>query len=122
MANHDIFLLTSDENEGWGVVANEAMGNKCCIVGSDNSGSIPYLVKDGVNGIVFKSKSLDSLYQKVKYLIDHPSNRHRMAEQGYQDILSLWNPKHAAKSLLTLIEDIQKGEVSSISDGPCSKA
>jgi glycosyltransferase involved in cell wall biosynthesis len=122
MANHDIFLFTSDEEEGWGAVANEAMSNKCCLVGSDKIGAIPYLVKDGLNGMVFKSKSVDSLYQKVKYLFDHPVERRLMAEQGYQDIVSLWSPKHAAESLLSLIKDIQNGQSSSIQEGPCSKA
>lgn len=122
MDNHDIFLFTSDEEEGWGAVANEAMSNKCCLVGSDKIGAVPYLVKHGFNGMVFKSKSVDSLYQQVKYLFDHPAERRMMAEQGYQDIVSLWSPKHAAESLLLLIKDIQNGQSSSIQEGPCSKA
>jgi glycosyltransferase involved in cell wall biosynthesis len=122
MADHDIFLFTSDKKEGWGAVTNEAMSNKCCLVGSDEIGAVPYLVQEGVNGMVFKSKSVDSLYQRVKYLLDHPDERRTMAEQGYQDMVSLWNPKHAAESLLTLIKDIQNGQGSSIQEGPCSKA
>lgn len=122
MADHDIFLFTSDKKEGWGVVANEAMSNKCCIVGSDEIGAVPYLVEDGVNGMVFKTKSVDSLYQQVKYLFDHPAERRMMSEQGYQDMDSLWSPKHATLNLLTLIKDIQNGQISSIQEGPCSKA
>jgi glycosyltransferase involved in cell wall biosynthesis len=98
------------------------MSNKCCLVGSDKIGAVPYLVKDGFNGMVFKSKSVDSLYQQVKYLFDHPAERRMMAEQGYQYIVSLWSPKHAAESLLSLIKDIQNGQLSSIQEGPCSKA
>lgn len=122
MANHDIFLFTSDEEEGWGVVANEVMSNKCCLVGSDKIGAIPYLVKDGFNGMVFKNKSVDSLHQQVKYLFDHPAERRMIAEQGYQDIVNLWSPKHAALNFLNLIKDIQNGQTSSIQEGPCSKA
>jgi glycosyltransferase involved in cell wall biosynthesis len=122
MVDHDIFLFTSDKKEGWGAVANEAMSNKCCLVGSDEIGAVPYLVQEGVNGMVFKSKSADSLYQRVKYLLDHPDERRTMAEQGYQDMVSLWNPKHAAESLLTLIKDIQNGQGTFIQEGPCSKA
>lgn len=122
MAYHDIFLFTSDKKEGWGVVANEAMSNKCCLIGSDEIGAVPYLVNDGVNGMVFKSKSEDSLYKQAKYLLDHPAKLRTMAEQGYQDMVSLWNPKHAAESLLTLIKDIQNGQASSIEEGPCSNA
>jgi glycosyltransferase involved in cell wall biosynthesis len=121
MANHDIFLFTSDEEEGWGAVANEAMSNKCCLVGSDKIGAVPYLVKDGFNGMVFKSKSVDSLYQQVKYLLEHPAERRMIAEQGYQDMVRFWSPKHAAESLLSLIKDIQNGQLSSIQEGPCSQ-
>ena len=122
MADHDIFLFSSSKEEGWGVVANEAMNNKCCLVGSDMIGAVPFLMNDGYNGIVFKSRSEDSLYKKVKYLIDHPAERRVMAEQGHQDIVSFWSPKQAAANLLTLIKDIQNGQVSSIKEGPCSKA
>lgn len=122
LANHDIFLFSSDEKEGWGVVANEAMSNKCCLVGSDMIGAVPFLVNDGYNGMVFKSRSEDSLYKKVKYLIDYPAERRAMATRGHQDIVSLWSPKQAAANLLTLIKDIQNRQLSSIQEGPCSKA
>ena len=120
--NQDIFLITSDREEGWGVVVNESMSNKCCLVGSDEIGAVSYLVKEGVNGKVFKSKSIDSLYQQVKYLLDHPAESRTMAERGYQDMVSFWSAKQAAENLLTLIKDIQNGDVSSIKEGPCSKA
>lgn len=122
MANHDIFLFSSNKLEGWGVVANEAMSNKCCLVSSDMIGAAPYLINDGYNGMLFKSKSENSLYKKVKFLIDYPAERSVMAKRGHQDLVTLWNPKQAALNLLTLIKDIQKGHVSSIKEGPCSKA
>lgn len=122
MADHDIFLFTSDEKEGWGVVVNEAMSNKCCLVASDMIGAVPFLIDDSYNGMVFKSRSEDSLYKKMKYLIHHPAERQMMAEQGYQDMASFWSPKQAAANLLTLIKDIQNGQVSSIKEGPCSNA
>ena len=45
MRKHEIFLFTSDRNEGWGAVSNESMSNGCMLVGSDGIGSIPFLVK-----------------------------------------------------------------------------
>ena len=122
MINHDIFLFTSDQVEGWGVVANEAMSNKSCLVGSDKIGAVPYLVEDGLNGMLFKCKSLDSLFQKVKYLLDHPDERRKMAELGYLNMTGLWSPKHAAESLIALIRDIQNGHLSSMQEGPGSLA
>lgn len=122
MLDSDIFLFTSDRQEGWGAVANEAMANKCCLVGADEIGAVPYLVRDGENGLVFKTNSVNSLYEKVKMLLDNPSMINRFSEQGYKDMVDLWSPENVAKSLLLLINDLQNGMKTSIKDGPCSRA
>ncbi len=122
MRDHDIFLFTSDKQEGWGAVLNEAMSNGCTVVASDAIGSVPFLVKDGVNGYTFKSKNLESLYDKVIKLIESPNLRKAMAIQAYHDMVNIWSPKAAAKNLLQLIDDLQHGRETSIMNGPCSKA
>lgn len=122
MRNSDIFLFTSDKQEGWGAVANESMAGGCCLVGSDEIGSIPYLIRNRRNGLVFKSKLLSDLYEKVKYLLDNPDQREQMASQGYNDVGNLWSPQRAAENLLQLIKDLQQQTDISIVEGPCSKA
>ena len=37
-------------------------------------------------------------------------------------MVDIWNPKNAAKSLLKLINAIQRNEFNTIKQGPCSKA
>lgn len=122
MRQHDIFLFTSDKNEGWGAVANEAMSNGCAIVGSDAIGSVPFLVKDGENGYTFKSRNLDSLCEKVEDLLDNPIKRKQFAINAYRTMCDVWSPKNAAKNFLQLVTDIQNGSEVSIENGPCSKA
>lgn len=122
MRQHEIFLFTSDKNEGWGAVANESMSNGCAIVASDAIGSIPFLVKDGENGCVFKSGDLNSLCEKVEWLLDNPDRRIAMAKSAYRTMHDIWSPHNAAKSLLKLIDDIQNGRDTTITEGPCSKA
>lgn len=122
MREHDIFLFTSDRGEGWGAVANEAMTEGCCLIGSDEIGAVPYLVKDGVNGLIFKSRNIESLFEKTVWAIEHPEVRKNMSIEAYKTIHEIWSPENAAKSLLTLIESIQKGRETSIAEGPCSKA
>lgn len=121
MKNCDIFLFTSDRQEGWGAVANEAMAAGCCLVGSDEIGAIPYLVLNGKNGLIFKSNNIGDLYQKVKSLIDAPKYRKQLAEQGCMDIHTLWNPKCAAERLIQLINDLKETGTTTLMDGPCSK-
>lgn len=122
MQEHDIFLFTSDKNEGWGAVLNEAMSNGCTVVASDEIGSVPFLVNDGINGYIFKSKNLDSLYEKVVKLIENPELRKIMAIQAYSDMVNIWSPKVAANNLIRLIGDLQHSRETSITCGPCSKA
>ena len=121
MHEHDIFLFTSNRLEGWGAVVNEAMSQGCTIVGSDAIGSIPYLVEDGVNGFSFKSEDLDSLYEKTKWLLDHPSECKKMGQRSIEKMQTLWSPKKAAENLLQLIIDLKAGKETSIKEGPCSK-
>ena len=121
MRKHDIFLFTSDRNEGWGAVLNEAMSNGCTVVASNEIGAVPFLVKDGENGLVFKSKSVDSLYDNVVRLIEHPNERKQMAINAYHTMKYGWSPEVAARNLLALIDDLQHGKENSIKEGVCSK-
>lgn len=123
MAKSDIFLFTSDRNEGWGAVANEAMSNGCCVVGSNQIGSVPFLIQDGKNGLIYKGQDIDSLYEKVTSLLDNPNKCWEMGQQAAIDLRDIWSPKVAAENFLQLIKDLQSGHnTTSIQYGPCSKA
>lgn len=122
MRRHGIFLFTSDKNEGWGAVANEAMSNGCAIVASNAIGSIPFLVKDGENGCIFESCNLDSLCEKVEWLFNNPGKRLEIATNAYYTMRNIWSPRIAANNFLKLVEDLQDNNDTSIMEGPCSKA
>lgn len=120
MRESDILLATSDKQEGWGVIVNEAMLEKCVVVGSDKMGSVPFLIKDSENGMVFQSESLDSLFEKTKFIIDNPSKRIEMAENAFKDITSIWSPRNAAASLIELSEALLDNKKLEKQNGPCS--
>ena len=122
MQEHNLFLFTSDQNEGWGAVANETMSNGCALVGSDTIGAVPFLVKDKVNGRIFKSKNADSLFYIVKNLVSDRELCEDYAREAYNTMKNIWNPENAARNLVTLISDLQNGKDTSIKEGPCSKA
>lgn len=122
MRKHDIFIFTSDKNEGWGAVLNEAMSNGCAVVGSNEIGAVPFLIEDGVNGLIFKSRDLDSLEKEVVYLIEHPNERARMVKNAYRTMREVWSPENAAKQFLQLVEALKSNDESLIpSYGPGSK-
>lgn len=124
MRGHNIFLFTSDRNEGWGAVLNEAMSNGCAVVASDKIGSVPFLVKDRVNGLVFKSEDLDSLTSRVRELLDVPTVCEDYARAAYRTMREEWSPRNAAGSLVNLIGVIMAGRLEEYkkSEGPCSWA
>lgn len=123
MRRHEVFLFTSDKNEGWGAVLNEAMSNGCAVVASNMIGSVPFLIEDGVNGLVFKSEDLDSLETKVASLLDNAEYRRTIARNAIHTMRATWSPANAARQFLKLISAIQTGDNSVIPmQGPCSKA
>lgn len=134
MRRHSIFLFTSDRNEGWGAVANESMACGCVLVAADAIGSTPYLIKDGVTGLSFRSsrtscsfdnpdkKALDSLCEKVKWLLDNPDEMSKIRSHSIKQMQELYNPRTAAERLLSLIDCLQKGSETGFTDGPCSIA
>ena len=122
MLQSNIFLVTSDRKEGWGAVLNEAMGSGCAVVASNQIGATPVLIKNGVNGLVFKSKSVESLYQNVKLLLDDTGTMEQMAIGAYDTVTSEWSSENVARRFLELSKSILEGNPVVFTSGPCSKA
>ena len=122
MEEADIFLFTSDRCEGWGAVLNESMNSGCAVVADGNIGSVPYLIKDGENGLIYKSTDWKDLYKNVSYLVHNPIERVQIGKKAYATMLSLWNGEVAAKNILELCESILSKTENPIKEGPCSNA
>ena len=102
MQKHKIFLFTSDYNEGWGAVLNEAMSKGSVPVASDSIGSVPYLIKDGYNGLIFKTCDIDSLEKAVCKLLDNPILINDMSKNARETIEKTWSPQQAAENFIDL--------------------
>lgn len=123
MEKSEIFLFTSDKNEGWGAVANESMNSACAIVASHAIGSVPFLIKDGENGLIYLDGNIEDLYGKVKWLLDHPTERISLVKKAYATISDEWNAIVAADKFLSIARQmLQSGTASSYADGVCSEA
>lgn len=117
-----IFIFTSDRGEGWGVVLNEAMNSACSVVASHAIGSVPYLVKNRENGLIFQSENWIDMCENVEKLIQNPGESERLGRAAYHTIIDVWNPLEAAKRLVVLIDCLKKGKQSPYKEGPCSPA
>lgn len=124
MERSGIALMTSDQQEGWGAVLNEAMNSACAVISSRESGSAPFLIRDGENGFVFSSGDIDTLVRLLKDLLLDPKNQRQLGERAYDTIITEWNAEIAAKRFLHLTESILNGTESPdiYTSGPCSKA
>lgn len=102
MRTSDIYLFTSDRNEGWGAVANEAMANACVVIASDQIGSTPYIINDGINGRIFPSGNVESLFEIVKSVISNPVAARSMAIEAHKTLNNEWSARTAAQNFINL--------------------
>lgn len=122
MRRHKIFLFTSDRNEGWGAVLNEAMSNGCIPIASHAIGSVPYLIKNGENGLIFKSSKIESLENAVCCLFDKPELMEVMRRNALDTMKNIWSPRIAAENFLMLAHNALNGTLSNykLQEGPAS--
>lgn len=122
MEQSSIFLFTSARGEGWGAVLNEAMSCGCTPVCSHTIGSVPFLIRNNENGLIYQYGNQHSIVSAVKKLLDDPERCKKMGRNAYQDMVSPWNAEIAAKRLLILGSNLLSGNESEYESGPCSKA
>lgn len=121
MERAEIYLFTSDQNEGWGAVLNESLNSACAVVASEQIGSVPYLIENGVNGYTYNPKKKNDLFLKARYLLDNNELRHSMQQKAYKTMINTWNADSASERLLNLIECLRKGREVEYHSGPCSR-
>lgn len=124
MEKSEIFLFTSDKNEGWGAVLNEAMNSGCAVVASHEIGSVPFLIRNGENGLIYKDGDAEDLYLKVKLLLDNNDLCYSMGKAAYEAMVDEWSPEIAAERLIEVSGRLIAGDNAPdlYESGPCSKA
>lgn len=110
MEESEIYLFTSDRGEGWGVVLNEAMNSGCVVISSYTTGSTPFLIKDKVNGLVYKNDDENKLYESLKYCLDNKDEVKNIGKNAYESIINMWNPEMAAKRMYEFVDAYLQGE------------
>lgn len=123
MERATIFLVTSDQNEGWGAVVNEAMNSGCAVVACRGVGAAPFLIENGKNGLLFEVGDPAGLAAQTRFLLEHPRQRQQMGEEAYRTITEEWNSNCAARRLIALSQDLLDGKKPVLpQSGPCSPA
>jgi len=121
MSKSDVFLFTSNFYEGWGAVLNEAMSSGCAVLASSAIGSVPYLVEDGKNGIVYKYGSQKDFNEKLLMLAKDGNLRKALGENAIKTIKDDYCPKLAAQRFMEFVKSDNKSSVK-FESGPMSRA
>lgn len=122
MEKSEIFLFTSDRQEGWGAVLNEAMNSGCAVVASDEIGSVPFLLCDKENGLIYRSGKSDDLYEKTVSVLNRCNNSERLGKVAYIDLKNKWNSDVACERFFELAKKVSDGDEKNdlFNDGPCA--
>lgn len=121
MERSSIFIFTSDYREGWGAVINEAMNSGCAVVACKAAGSVPFLITNQTNGLIFNVGDQETLNASVKKLVEDRDFCQTLGRNAYTTIQKTWNARVAAERLLILIDSLKKGGTP-FKEGPCSPA
>ena len=122
MEKSSVYLFTSDRNEGWGAVVNEAMNSGCALVASHVIGSLPFLITPGENGLVYPCGDSNALYRCIRQLLEAPEQARALGEAACATVTGQWNAETAARRLMELSRRLLAGEKhpTPYASGPCS--
>ncbi len=122
MERAHIFLATSDRQEGWGAVVNEAMNSGCALIAGKGMGAAPYLVRHGENGFLFDHRTPRQAARFAEKLSADRDLCRRMGSAAYETVETLWNPQVAARRLYECIAaELAGRKLPEYEEGPLSK-
>lgn len=116
MENADIFLMTSDFHEGWGVVINESLSCGCVVISDEASGATNYLIENGVNGFTYRN-DISTVFPVIERLCTDEKYRKQIQKKAYEYMINNASPQVAAKRFVELCS-----EGKSFNTGICSEA
>ena len=123
MEHANIYLATSDFNEGWGAVVNEAMNSGCAVVASHAMGAVPFLIKNNENGLIYRSGDVDNLSNAIQKLLDDCHLMEKLGKNAFNTIISEWNARVATERFYSLCQGLLLDKIAvTYKDGPCSVA
>lgn len=122
MEKSDIYVFNSDFREGWGAVVNEAMNSACAVVASHAAGSVPFLIENGKNGIIYQCGNITQIANSLEKLITDTEYRKGLGKSAYEFVTKSWTSNMAVEKFLQLCENILGNQEQKIKGGVCSLA
>lgn len=121
MEKADIFLMTSDYNEGWGVVVNESLNSACAVIADCAAGSVTYMIEDGKNGFVYRD-DIEEVFPIIEQLISDEIFRKNIQKSAYDYMLNNATPEIVAKRFIDMCANGKTFENGFCSPAPIIKS
>lgn len=101
-------VVLATKKETFGLVLIEAMKCGICIVGSNSGGPLE-IIDDKETGLLFEAMNSDSLYEKIKILIENPNLKDKLALNGKNRADEFFDSEKQLKKIeLTLFDNLNK--------------
>jgi glycosyltransferase involved in cell wall biosynthesis len=122
MEEANIFMFTSNYLEGWGAVLNESMNSACAVVAGHGIGAVPYLLRHGENGLVYRNEDFNEFKNQVLTLVTNRELQIKLGTNAYNTIAYEWSNKEAADRLYSFCSNLMEKKISTYPSGPLSLA
>jgi len=121
MDRSHVVIQSSDAQEGWGFVINEAMSRRCAVVASRQSGATAAMLKDGGNALLYDCGDWRALGQRLIELATDRRMLDRISSEAKRCIDTLWSAENAARRFLVSAAAVLAGnKLVPFEDGPMS--
>lgn len=110
MKKADVFLATSDQNEGWGVVINEAMNSGCVVFATPEMGAVPVLIQHGENGFYLQKGKEEAAAKQIMCLSRNTEQMISIKKSAYITIRNHYSPDIYAKRFVEMANNAISGK------------
>jgi glycosyltransferase involved in cell wall biosynthesis len=104
-----VFVLPS-RHEPWGLIVNEVMNAARAVIVTDDVGSAPDLIEDGVNGCIYAAGDVVALAAALRRVLQSPESAATMGKRAYERIQS-WSFERDVQGLRKALAHIAPGFV-----------
>ena len=101
-------LVLPSRHEPWGLIVNEGMNAARPAIVSDDVGSGPDLIENGVNGCIYPVGDVDALTNALRRVLDVPGAAAAMGQRAFERIQS-WGFEEDVKGLRRALAAVVPG-------------